>query len=57
LKDIVITLALNLKAQAQADSNEKLTYLAPVFRLYKKTEIPEWILPRLPKQAVDNLQA
>jgi hypothetical protein len=56
LKDIVVTLALNIQAQAQADTAEKLANLAPVFRFYRRSDIPEWILPKLPKQVVENLK-
>jgi hypothetical protein len=53
LKDIAITLALNLKAQGDSD---KLAYLSPVFGLFSKGEIDSWILAELPKEMVALLK-
>jgi len=53
LKEIIITLALNIQAQGRA---EELTFLAPVFKFYRKDEIPTWILPMLPEQIRSNLK-
>jgi len=52
LKNIAVTLALNLHAQGDVD---KLTYLAPVFRLFEKHTIPPWIMENLPPMVVDNI--
>jgi hypothetical protein len=52
LKDIAMTLAMNLKAQGATD---ELTHLAPVFRLFKKETIPSWMLTHLPQIVVDNI--
>ncbi|MBE0540430.1 MAG: hypothetical protein IH623_03505 [Verrucomicrobia bacterium] len=53
LKDIVITLALNLNAQGKIDD---LALLAPVFKFYRMDEMPDWILSKLPKLILDNLK-
>lgn len=52
LRNIAITLALNLNAQGEA---EKLAWLAPVFRFYPKNTFDSWILEKLPKVVVDNI--
>lgn len=52
LKNIAITLAFNLHAQGSVD---KLTYLAPVFRLCEKHTIPLWIMKHLPPMVVDKI--
>jgi len=52
LKNIAITLALNLHARGNVD---KLAYLAPVFRLFEKHTIPPWIMENLPPMIVNNI--
>lgn len=52
LKNIALTLALNLNEQGD---HEKLSHLAPVFQLFNKDAIPEWILNKLPAVALGNL--
>ena len=52
LKNIAITLALNLHQQGDAD---KLAHLAPVFRLFDKRTIPHWIMEKLPRIVMDNI--
>ncbi len=53
LKDIAITLALNLNAQG---SNNQLESLAPVFRLFSKGDFPSWILKQLPRVVADQIR-
>ena len=53
LKNIALTLAMNFSAQ---NANTQLEHLAPVFRLFTKADIPDWILPELPKIVLNNLQ-
>lgn len=52
LKNIALTLALNLNEQGDHD---KLGHLAPVFRLFSKNTVPEWILEKLPAAVLENL--
>ena len=52
LKDIAVTLALNLHAQGL---NNQLESLAPVFRLFLKDDFPPWILKQLPRAVVDQI--
>ena len=52
LKDIALTLALNLNAQKE---RAKLRCVAPVFGLYAKEDFPKWILDKLPKVVSRNL--
>lgn len=53
LKNIALTLAMNLKAQGATD---QLAHLAPVFRLFQKQTIPPWMLSHLPQIVVDNIR-
>lgn len=53
LKDIALTLALNLNAQKE---RAKLKHLAPVFCLYSKKDFPKWIVDKLPKVVSRNLK-
>jgi hypothetical protein len=53
LKDIAVTLALNLNAQGNHDN---LAHLCPVFGLFSKNEFDSWILSKLPKQILDVLK-
>jgi len=53
MKDIAITLALNLQAEGK---DEEITILAPVFRFYRRAQIPPWSFDHLPKLAIDNLR-
>ena len=52
LKNIAVTLAVNLHEQGDAD---KLAHLAPVFRLFDKHAIPPWIMEKLPRIVMDNI--
>jgi hypothetical protein len=52
LKNILITLALNLNAQKEY---EKLARLAPAFGLYPKDSFDPWILEKLPKTVTDHV--
>jgi hypothetical protein len=53
LKNIAITLAMNLKAQG---ATTQLAHLAPVFRLFQKETIPSWILRHLPPIIIDSFE-
>ena len=52
LRNIAITLALNLNAQKET---EKLAWLAPVFKFYPKNTFDPWILEQLPKVVIDQI--
>ena len=43
LRSIAITLAFNLDAQ----KDDRLAYLAPVFRLFETQAFPDWMLDKL----------
>ena len=53
LKNIALTLAMNFDAQV---ATTELEHLAPIFRLFQKASIPQWMLPHLPKIVLTNLR-
>jgi hypothetical protein len=52
LKDIAVTLALNLDAQGSTD---QLQCLAPAFGLFRRNAFPPWILDKLPRVVADQI--
>lgn len=54
LKQVALTLALNLDAQGD---QEKLSQLAPVFALFHRASIPPSIIPKLPRTILKHLSA
>lgn len=52
LKDIAVTLALNLDAQGSTD---QLQSLAPAFGLFRRSAFPPWILDKLPRVVADQI--
>jgi len=57
LKNIAVTLALNLKAREADHDQERLNCLAPLFRLFPGESIPKWLMDYLPadiKKEIDS---
>ena len=52
LWSIAITLAFNLDAQ----KDDRLSYLAPVFRLFEKRAFPDWMFDILPQIVKENIR-
>ena len=57
LQDIAVTLALNLQARAGQFDEQKLDCLAPIFRLFDPSSIPDWTLSQLPNVVRANLNS